>query len=78
MKWILPKIESAADPVPRVQRGEAVELYEIVCELNRHGFFLPVRPYSHVPRNREREGPREHKIRRNPRWPRGSGDARGL
>ncbi len=50
------KLGTSRDLAERPGFGAGVELYEIVCALNRRGLSLPVGRYlPHVPRNRERE-----------------------
>lgn len=50
------KLGTSRDLIERPEFSAGVELYEIVCALNRRGLSLPVGRYlPHVPRDRERE-----------------------
>jgi transcriptional regulator with XRE-family HTH domain len=49
------QLESATSMLERSELSNGVNLYEIVCALNRHGLSLPIRRAHRVPGDRERE-----------------------
>jgi transcriptional regulator with XRE-family HTH domain len=49
------EIPSASDLLARPEFARGVEVYEVVCALNRHGMTVPVKRNHIVPGERERE-----------------------
>jgi hypothetical protein len=49
------QVPSATELLSRLEFSKGVEVYEVVCALNRHGMTIPVRRNHIVPGERERE-----------------------